>query len=138
MCGWPSSRRSPTRVWSPHHGCGCGPGSNSAPERCRQSGCLQALANRRLLLILDTCEHVIDAAAIMAEALLRTGSGVRIIATSREPLRVEGEQIYHVPPLAVPVAEGEDPWRFGAVLLFVVRARAQAGRTSPRINASHP
>jgi predicted ATPase len=53
----------------------------------------QALTQRRLLLILDTCEHVIDAAAAMAEALLRAGSEVRIIATSREPLRAEGEQI---------------------------------------------
>jgi predicted ATPase len=62
--------------------------------------------------------------------LLRTGSGVRIIATSREPMRVEGEQIYHVPPLAVPVAECEDPWRFGAVLLFVVRSRAGGAHVS--------
>src|ERR1700724_89446 len=47
----------------------------------------QALAARRLLLVLDTCEHVIDAAAMMAEAMLRAGSTVHIIATSREPLR---------------------------------------------------
>src|SRR5579863_5094015 len=78
----------------------------------------QVLAHRRLLLILDTCEHVIDAAAAMAEALLQAGSEVHIIATSREPLRVEGEQIYQVPPLALPAAEAEDPWRFGAVRLF--------------------
>jgi predicted ATPase/DNA-binding winged helix-turn-helix (wHTH) protein len=85
----------------------------------------RALAHRRLLLILDTCEHVIDAAAAMAEALLQAGSEVRIIATSREPLRAEGEQIYQVPPLALPAAEAEDPWRFGAVRLFVVRSSAR-------------
>jgi predicted ATPase/DNA-binding winged helix-turn-helix (wHTH) protein len=85
----------------------------------------QVLAHRRLLLILDTCEHVIDAAAAMAEALLQAGSEVHIIATSREPLRVEGEQIYQVPPLALPAAEAEDPWRFGAVRLFVARSRAR-------------
>ena len=85
----------------------------------------QALAHRRLLLILDTCEHVIDAAAAMAEALLQAGSEVRIIATSREPLRADGEQIYQVPPLALPAAEAEDPWRFGAVRLFVVRSGAR-------------
>ena len=85
----------------------------------------RALAHRRLLLILDTCEHVIDAAAAMAEALLQAGSGVRIIATSREPLRVEGEQIYQVPPLALPAAAADDPWRFGAVRLFVVRSGAR-------------
>src|SRR5580692_10522612 len=49
----------------------------------------RALAQRRLLLILDTCEHVIDAAATMAETLLQAGAGVHIIATSREPLRVD-------------------------------------------------
>jgi predicted ATPase/DNA-binding winged helix-turn-helix (wHTH) protein len=84
----------------------------------------QALAGRHLLLILDTCEHVIEAAAAMAEALLQAGAGVRILATSREPLRAEGERIYPVPPLAVPVVEGEDQWQFGAVLLFVARSRA--------------
>jgi predicted ATPase/DNA-binding winged helix-turn-helix (wHTH) protein len=99
----------------------------------------QVLANRRLFLILDTCEHVIDAAAAMAEALLRAGPGVRIIATSREPLRAEGEQIYPVPPLAVPAVEGEDPWHFGAVLLFVMRSHANGAhvvkdkRTAPVI-----
>jgi predicted ATPase len=84
----------------------------------------RALAHRRLLLILDTCEHVIDAAAAMAEALLQAGSDGRILATSREPLRAEGEQIYHVPSLALPATEAEDPWRFGAVRLFVVRSGA--------------
>jgi DNA-binding winged helix-turn-helix (wHTH) protein len=54
----------------------------------------RALADRRLMLVLDTCEHLIDAAAAMAEALLRAGSAVRVIATSREPLNAEGEQIY--------------------------------------------
>jgi predicted ATPase/DNA-binding winged helix-turn-helix (wHTH) protein len=87
-------------------------------------GVAKALSAKRLLLVLDNCEHVIDVAAIMAEAVLRAGSEARIIATSREPLRAEAEQIYAVPPLAVPVTEGEDPWRYGAVLLFLVRSRA--------------
>ena len=90
----------------------------------------QALAHRRLLLILDTCEHVIDAAAAIAEALLQAGSGVRILATSREPLRVEGEQIYPVPPLALPAPEAEDPWRFGAVRLFAMRSGAHGVQVS--------
>jgi len=84
----------------------------------------QALTDRRLLLVLDTCEHVIAATAALAEAVLRAGSAVRIIATSREPLRVEGEQVYPVPPLAVPAAEADEPWQYGAVRLFVERARA--------------
>jgi predicted ATPase/DNA-binding winged helix-turn-helix (wHTH) protein len=81
----------------------------------------QALAGR-LLLLLDTCEHVIDAAAELAEAVLRTAPGVRIIATSREALRADGEQICAVPPLAVPT-EGDDPWQYGAVQLFAARSR---------------
>src|SRR6202158_739383 len=63
-----------------------------------------ALAGRRMLLVMDTCEHVIAAAAAMAEAVLRASSAVRIIATSREPLRVEGEWVYPVPPRAAPAA----------------------------------
>ena len=67
----------------------------------------RALAHRRLLLILDTCEHVIDAAAAMAEALLQAGSEVRIIATSREPLRAEGEQIYQGAAARLPAGRAE-------------------------------
>jgi predicted ATPase/DNA-binding winged helix-turn-helix (wHTH) protein len=90
----------------------------------------QALTNRRLLLVLDTCEHVIEAAVAMAEAVLRAGSAVRILATSREPLQAEAEQIYPVPPLAVPVSEAEDPRRHGAVMLFVVRSRLTGAHVS--------
>ena len=88
----------------------------------------QALADRHMLLILDTCEHVIDAAAAMAEAVVQAAPGVRIITTSREPLRAEEEQVYNVPPLAVPAVDAENPWQFGAVLLFVVRSRASGGQ----------
>jgi predicted ATPase/DNA-binding winged helix-turn-helix (wHTH) protein len=87
----------------------------------------QAVAVRRLLLVLDTCEHVIAAAAAMAEAILEAGSAPHIIATSREPLRAGGEWVYPVQPLAVPAAEvaaDDDPLRYGAVRLFIERARA--------------
>src|SRR5712675_2320511 len=88
-----------------------------------------ALRAKQLMLVLDNCEHVINAAARMAEALLRSNPAARVLATSREPLRVEGEWVYPVPPLAVP-AEGsldsEDRLRYGAVRLFVERARATA------------
>jgi hypothetical protein len=86
-----------------------------------------ALGGKQLMLLLDNCEHVIDAAARMAGALLHTNAAIRVLATSREPLRVEGEHLYRVPPLAVP-AEGADDvdelLRHGAVQLFVTRARA--------------
>jgi predicted ATPase/DNA-binding winged helix-turn-helix (wHTH) protein len=96
-----------------------------SPERVAN-----ALSRKELLLVLDNCEHVIDAAAGMAEAVLRAGSAVRIIATSREPLRAEGERIYPVPPLAVPAAEGDDPWQYGAVWLLVLRSRASGAHVS--------
>ena len=89
----------------------------------------QALAGRQILLVLDTCEHVVDAVAEFAEDLLRIAPHARIIATSREPLRVDGEQIYAVPPLAVPAA-GDDPHRCGAVRLFAARARDGGARLS--------
>jgi predicted ATPase/DNA-binding winged helix-turn-helix (wHTH) protein len=89
----------------------------------------QALAERRLVLVLDTCEHVVAAAADMAEALLRANPTAHVMATSREPLRAEGEWVYPVPPLTVPEHDAEDaddPLRYGAVRLFVDRARAAA------------
>jgi predicted ATPase/DNA-binding winged helix-turn-helix (wHTH) protein len=86
-----------------------------------------ALRSKQLLLVLDNCEHVVDAAAQMAESLLRANPAVRVIATSREPLRTEGEWVHLVPPLAVPPdssRESEDTLRYGAVRLFHERARA--------------
>jgi predicted ATPase/DNA-binding winged helix-turn-helix (wHTH) protein len=84
------------------------------------------LGAKRILLVLDNCEHVIDAAARMAEALLRSGSSVHVIATSREPLRAEAEFVYRVSSLALPADDTEDVDVFlqaGAVQLFVARAR---------------
>src|SRR5437763_8981445 len=93
-----------------------------------------ALNGKELLLLLDNCEHLIDAAARMAEALLRASPTARVIATSREPLRAEGEQIYPVPALAVPTADIDDksdPLEYGAVRLFVERARAAEPHFAP-------
>ena len=75
------------------------------------------IGERELLVVLDNCEHVITAAAEVAEDLLRRCPGLRLLATSREGLRVGGETIWPVPPLAA-----DD-----AVELFLARARA-AGR----------
>jgi predicted ATPase len=84
--------------------------------------------------VLDNCEHVIDAAAMMAEALLRANPAVHVIATSREPLKAEGEWIHPVPPLAVQAGDaedGDDPLRYGAVRLFLKRAQAAAPHLVP-------
>jgi predicted ATPase/DNA-binding winged helix-turn-helix (wHTH) protein len=93
-----------------------------------------ALGSKHLLLVLDNCEHIVDAAASMAEALLRAGPAVHVMATSREPLRAENEHVVRVPPLAVP-AEGS--WemdhvrRYGALRLFFERARAADPQLAP-------
>ena len=80
-----------------------------------------ALSGRRLLVVLDNCEHVIDAVATVVEAILGRTSTVSIIATSREPLGVSGEHTWPVPPLDVD--SGVDS---PAVSLFVERAKAVA------------
>src|SRR6202030_3318044 len=67
-------------------------GGPVSPERVANG-----LGSKQLMLVLDNCEHVADAVAEMVEALLRANPGTRVIATSREPLRVEGEWIYPVP-----------------------------------------
>lgn len=87
----------------------------------------QYLRSRRLLLILDNCEHLVEEAARIADAILRAAPHVRIVATSREPLRIAAEHVYHVPSLTVPSGDAltsEEVARFGASALFVERARA--------------
>jgi predicted ATPase/DNA-binding CsgD family transcriptional regulator len=86
------------------------------------------LATRQLLLILDNCEHLLDACAVLADALLRACPGLRILTTSRQPLGIEGEHSYPVPPLSVPGPDRpptlEGLAQYEAVSLFVERAAA--------------
>jgi predicted ATPase/DNA-binding winged helix-turn-helix (wHTH) protein len=56
----------------------------------------------RALLVFDNCEHLIDAAALVAESLLKGANGIRILATSHEPLRIEGERVYRLAPFDLP------------------------------------
>ncbi|WP_214403865.1 BTAD domain-containing putative transcriptional regulator [Pseudonocardia lacus] len=90
----------------------------------------EALATRRLLLVLDNCEHVVDDAADLAGRLLRAAPGLRILATSREPLGLRGEVVCAVAPLEVPAGlAAADPVALAgvpAVRLFVARASAAA------------
>jgi predicted ATPase/class 3 adenylate cyclase len=81
----------------------------------------------RLLLILDNCEHLIDACAHLTEPLLRAALHLRILTTSREALRVAGEQTYRLPSLSLPDAKGtpDSISRSDAVQLFVERGRLQ-------------
>jgi predicted ATPase len=87
------------------------------------------VVSRNLLLVLDNCEHLVDAVAHFAHTVVLSNPGLRILATSREPLRIGGEALYRVSPLAVPPddIEGSDRLlRYGAVQLFVERTRATA------------
>ena len=79
------------------------------------------LARQQLLLVLDNCEHVLDAVAQVCATVLLSADDVRILATSREPLGLPEEARYRLPPLALPGPE--DPGRAEAVTLFVERAR---------------
>ena len=85
------------------------------------------VADKRALLVLDNCEHVLDAAAVLAAALLRACPGLRILATSRQALGVTGEVVVDVPTLSLP-DEPDAPLatliRSDAVALFVERAAA--------------
>ncbi|MFP3962523.1 BTAD domain-containing putative transcriptional regulator [Actinomadura fulvescens] len=75
-----------------------------------------ALRDRRLLLVLDNCEHLVEPVAKLVETLLRDGSGLRVLTTSQEPLAIAGEVVRAVPPLPEP----------SAARLFVERASAAA------------
>jgi non-specific serine/threonine protein kinase len=81
------------------------------------------VADRHLLLILDTCEHLVDGCALLSEVLLRAAPRVRILATCREPLDVMGEQSLLISPLGIPDA-GAPVANSDAVLLFLDRAEA--------------
>jgi predicted ATPase/DNA-binding winged helix-turn-helix (wHTH) protein len=90
---------------------------------------LSFVRDQRMLLVLDNCEHVIETAAPVAESIFNEAPQVHILATSRESLRVEGEQVYRLPPLRCPpeAAVGltaAEAMSFPAVRLFVERVTA--------------
>lgn len=73
------------------------------------------LAERQLLVVLDNCEHLLDACATLASVLLRAAPGVRILATSRQALGIDGEYLFAVPPLSVPDPDRRLPSRASSV-----------------------
>ncbi|WP_325052114.1 protein kinase domain-containing protein [Nocardia stercoris] len=90
---------------------------------------IELLAHQDVLLVLDNCEHMIVAVAQLAESLIRACPGVRILATSREPLDIGGEVVYPLSPLEIPDTSAEPPLggaaqRSDAVTLFEERAAA--------------
>jgi len=93
-------------------------------------GLAEHLSSKQLLVVLDNCEHVIGAAAIVAEYLLRSCEGLQILATSREPLRAAGEWVHRLAPLELPNRNdlsATEAMRFPAIQLFVERATAGTG-----------
>jgi predicted ATPase/DNA-binding winged helix-turn-helix (wHTH) protein len=87
----------------------------------------RAIGAREFLLVLDNCEHVVDAVANLTEAIVSRCPRTTILATSREVLRVHGEHVFRVPPLTVPPEAGVEPngtLDHAAVELFIARASA--------------
>ena len=96
------------------------------PDRPMLDALLTYLRHKRLLLILDNCEHVIDEARRVIAAILHDCPDVRVIATSREGLNIAGEEVYRLPSLAVPpdsaLINVQESFRYEAVQLFIDRA----------------
>ena len=92
---------------------------------------LAYLKDREILLVVDNCEHVLEAVARLLSDVVAAGPGVRVIATTREPLSVSGEHVIPVPPLELPAADPAEPLQQlrqnEAVALFVERAAAASG-----------
>jgi hypothetical protein len=88
---------------------------------------VEAVGGQSLLVVLDNCEHVIGACAKLADALLRACPNLALLATSREPLSIDGERVYRVPSMSIPV-DGDDAEAIRgseAVQLLADRAAAQ-------------
>jgi len=107
------------------------------PGRELTEALVDDLREKRLLLVLDNCDHLIEAAARLADSLLSSCPHLRVLATSREALGVEGELVWRVDPLSVPDAEPDahrplattgELARYEAVRLFVERAKLRSPR----------
>ncbi len=91
---------------------------------------LAYVQNRRILLVLDSCEHLIEAVANLTERMFAEAAGLHFLATSREAMRVEGEHVYPLEGLSSPpadMASASQILQFPAVQLFVERATASLG-----------
>ena len=104
-------------------------GLNLAPTRDATDSLSSSLRGKRLLLVLDNCEHLLDACASLSQRLLQGCGGMAILATSRQPLGITGESLFRVQPLVTPDARHPSPENLQgveAVRLFCERARAAA------------
>jgi predicted ATPase/DNA-binding CsgD family transcriptional regulator len=104
-------------------------GVDEEPGRPLTDTLADAIGYRQAVLALDNCEHLIGACASLCQQLLASAPGLRVVATSREPLHVAAEVVWPVPPLAVPPSDGlsvDELRGFDAVRLFAERAGAAA------------
>jgi predicted ATPase len=103
-------------------------GVREQPGRSLTETLSDYLASKKVLLVLDNCEHLIEACAKLAESLLRSCPELRVLATSREALGIAGEVAWPVPSLSLPdlrrMPEADSLSRYEAARLFVERARA--------------
>jgi predicted ATPase/DNA-binding winged helix-turn-helix (wHTH) protein len=101
-------------------------------ERDPVPSLIAALRHRRMLLVFDSCEHVIETASVLAERIFNEAPQVHILATSREALGVEGERVHRLAPLECPSEDAHLTARealdFPAVRLFIERATASEAR----------
>ena len=116
-------------------------GVPEGPDASPTEDLVEHLKPRKALLILDNCEHLVEACADLADALLRACPRLEILATSREPLRISGESSWQVPSLSLPdpdrLTSVEELVGYEAVHLFVERAQAvDAGFALTERNAS--
>jgi predicted ATPase len=111
-------------------------GIQESPDRPLLETLLAHLKNKALLIVLDNCDHVIAEAAALGESLLRGCPQLRLLVTSRESLRIAGEQVYRLPSLTYPssrdgarltASQGGD---YAALVLFTQRAQAKDNRFS--------
>jgi non-specific serine/threonine protein kinase len=102
-------------------------GLQSPPGLLTPEAVARSIGHSRLLLVLDNCEHLIGAAARFAEVIIRLAPNAVILVTSRETLRIHGENVYRVPPLDVPendIRQADELLGNSAVQLFMDRATA--------------
>ncbi|MFJ9953476.1 BTAD domain-containing putative transcriptional regulator [Kitasatospora sp. NPDC091207] len=116
----------PRRTQPPDPGPARDPGPAPAPGEGVLDRLIEELADDDLVLVLDNCEHVVEAAATLAATLLARCPRLRILATSREPLRIDGESLHPVVPLELPVpgSTAQQARACAAVRLFQDRAAA--------------
>jgi len=109
-------------------------GVSEQPGRPVIDALVDVLRSRTCLLLLDNCEHVVDACAQLAEHMLRMCSGFNVLSTSRQPLGVSGETVLRVPPLSLPASVIEEV-QFASTLAESEAVRLSVERTHSAVSS---